>query len=118
MVDSGMITDRIFNNRLVFGVVVVIAIWLIGSLFYYKVEHFTILDSFYFAATTLTTVGFGDLHPVTPLGKIFTVAYVFTGLGVVLYVLSLVGRHYLDSEFEAQKKRFGKLKEIREGRKQ
>ncbi len=104
------ISSRIFENRLVFGIAVVVAIWLIGSLFYYRVEHFSLLDSFYFAATTLTTVGFGDLHPATPLGKMFTVAYVFTGLGVVLYVLTFTGRHYLEREFESRQKHFKKAK--------
>jgi hypothetical protein len=87
------------ENRLAFGFALVLAIWLIGGIFYYKMEHFSLVDSFYFAATTLTTVGFGDLHPKTTIGKVFTVWYVFVGLGLVLYVLTQVGRYYLDRTF-------------------
>ncbi len=101
-----MITEKIYKNQLAFGIAVVIVIWLIGAIFYYNVEHFSLLDSFYFAATTLTTVGFGDLHPATPMGKIFTVAYVFVGLGVVLYVLTLLGRYYLEREFDTRKRNY------------
>lgn len=101
-----MITEKIYKNQLVFGIAVVIVIWLVGAIFYYNVEHFSLLDSFYFAATTLTTVGFGDLHPTTPMGKIFTVAYVFVGLGVVLYVLTLLGRYYLEREFRTRKQNY------------
>jgi hypothetical protein len=37
----------------------------------------------YFSATTLTTVGFGDLAPETALGKLCTVIYIFVDLGVI-----------------------------------
>ena len=33
---------------------------------------------------TLTTVGYGDLHPVTAAGKVFTMLYVFVGVGVLV----------------------------------
>lgn len=101
-----MLSEKIYENRLIFGIAVVIVIWLIGAIFYYNVEHFSLLDSFYFAATTLTTVGFGDLHPATDAGKIFTVFYVFVGLGVVLYVLTLMGRYYVDREFRTRKRNY------------
>ena len=97
-------TKSILENRLAFGIALVLAIWLVGGIFYYKLEHFSLVDSFYFAATTLTTVGFGDLHPKTTIGKVFTVFYVFVGLGLVLYVLTQVGRYYLDRTFTRSKK--------------
>ena len=81
-----------------------VVIWLIGSAFYYRVENFSIVDSLYFAATTLTTVGFGDLHPHTVLGKAFTVVYVFIGLGVVLFVMTQIGRYYVETRFEQLKR--------------
>jgi len=100
-----MVLDRIYQSRIAFGIMSVLIIWGIGGLFYYQVEKFSLIDSFYFAATTLTTVGFGDLHPKTPTGKMFTIAYVFIGLGVVLYVITQVGRYYLESQFERVKRR-------------
>lgn len=50
-----------------------------GTIFYCEVEQWSLLDSFYFSAITLATVGYGDLAPTTAAGKLFTVFYVFAG---------------------------------------
>ncbi len=55
-----------------------------GTLFYWRVEGWSLLDSFYFSSITLTTVGYGDLAPETAAGKLFTVFYIFTGIGLIV----------------------------------
>ncbi len=64
-----------------------------GTVFYHNVEQWGWLDSLYFSVTTLATVGFGDLTPHTSLGKIFTIAYIFVGVGVLLGFLTEIGKH-------------------------
>ena len=61
----------------------VVLLLLGGTAFYTLVEDWNPLDALYFSVTTLTTVGFGDLAPQTALGKLFTVLYIFVGLGIV-----------------------------------
>lgn len=68
---------------------------LIGTMFYSQVEKFSALDAFYFSFTTLTTIGFGDLYPVTPMGKIFTILYTLIGLGLMGMFLTVFINHYL-----------------------
>ena len=46
-----------------------------GTVVYSIVEGWSPLDSLYFSVVTLATVGYGDLHPVTDLGKAFTIVY-------------------------------------------
>ena len=55
-----------------------------GTLFYWRVEGWSLPDSFYFSSITLTTVGYGDLAPETAAGKLFTVFYIFTGIGLIV----------------------------------
>ena len=46
-------------------------------------EDWSWVDSFYFSAVTLTTVGFGDLSPTTTVSKLFTVFYIFIGISLI-----------------------------------
>ncbi len=69
----------------------VLAILLLGTWFYAKYEHWRALDAFYFTITTLTTVGYGDFSPKTDAGKIFTIFYIFVGLGLISSFVILLG---------------------------
>ena len=74
-----------------FGLVLLLLI--LGTFFYNQVEGWSLFDSFYFSSTTLTTVGFGDLHPITILGKAFTIVYIFSGIGVILAFVNTLAHH-------------------------
>lgn len=69
------------------------AILAVGTAFYHFVEGWSWLDSFYFSAITLTTVGYGDFAPKTPAGKLFTVAFIFVGFGVLAAFITAVANH-------------------------
>ncbi|SFK15475.1 Ion channel [Brevibacillus centrosporus] len=72
--------DKEFQGLLVLTLTTLLS----GTIFYATVEGFRWVDAIYFSVTTLTTVGYGDLAPKTDLGKIFTILYLFTGLGIIL----------------------------------
>jgi voltage-gated potassium channel Kch len=57
-------------------------VWAAGSVFYHLVEGLSYVDSLYFTAVTLTTVGYGDFAPQTDAGKIFTSIYAFLGIAL------------------------------------
>jgi len=72
--------------------IAVIVLLVVGTAFYHQVEGFSWVDSFYFTSVTLTTVGFGDFVPSTIAGKIFTVAYLFVGIGIILGFINLLAK--------------------------
>lgn len=84
-----LIKDPEFKGLFGFTVLLLLA----GMLFYNQIEGWSLLDSLYFSATALTTVGLGDFHPVTALGKIFTIIYIFLGIGVILAFVNALAHH-------------------------
>jgi voltage-gated potassium channel len=51
-------------------------------------EHWSLLDSLYMTVTTMTTVGFGEVHPLDDAGKLFTIVFILCSVAVAAYVLS------------------------------
>lgn len=76
-----------------------------GTIFYRLVEGWGWLDSLYFCVVTLPTVGYGDLHPVTPLAKLFTIPYIILGVAMLGVFIQLAGRAALESLQETSEKR-------------
>lgn len=81
--------DPEFKALFVFVVIILLS----GTIFYYQIEKWSLLDSLYFSTTTLTTVGYGDFAPKTDLGKAFTIIYLFVGIGVILGFVNIVAHH-------------------------
>jgi voltage-gated potassium channel len=55
----------------------------IGTIVFNAIEDWGWINSFYFSAVSLTTVGYGDFSPSTSGGKLFTVLYLFIGIGII-----------------------------------
>lgn len=64
-----------------------------GTIFYHFVEGMGWIDALYFCVITLTTVGYGDLSPQTPIGKLFTVVYILVGLGLLAAFIGYVAQN-------------------------
>jgi voltage-gated potassium channel len=63
----------------------------VGTAAYNRIEGWSVVDSLYVSVITLTTVGYGDFTPETTLGKLFTVFYVISGVGVILAFINALG---------------------------
>src|SRR5262249_43212216 len=61
---------------------------LLGTLGFMAVEEWNFLDALYMTVITVTTVGYGEIHPLSQAGKIYVIILIFLGAGFVLYVLS------------------------------
>ena len=86
------VTSAIYERRseLLFSLFISISLLFISSTVLYIVEGGTqpeafgsILRSVWWAAAALTTVGYGDIYPITPIGKFFAILSAFFSIGIV-----------------------------------
>ena len=73
----------------------------LGTVVFHHIEGWSILDSLYVTAQTVTTVGFGDLTPRTIGGRAFATVFMLVGVGIVLYALTSAVQSIVQSEMVA-----------------
>jgi hypothetical protein len=60
----------------------------------------SIPDTFWWCAVTFTTVGYGDVNPITPLGKILGALTMFVGIFFLAMPLAIVGGSFQDAWYK------------------
>ena len=87
---------------------------LLGTVMFHVLEGWSILDSLYVTAQTVTTVGFGDLTPRTPYGRAFAVVFMMVSVGIVLYALTSTVQAIVHSELFATYGHSRKMRQMRD----
>ncbi|MEQ8272080.1 MAG: potassium channel protein [Deltaproteobacteria bacterium] len=83
--------------------VIWLALVLIGGTIGYRiVEGWPWLDCAWMVLTTMTTIGFGEVHPLSDLGRIYTMGLIISGVGLVTFTATQVTRWVIDGELAAQ----------------
>src|ERR1041384_2279011 len=54
------------------------------------IEGWNAEDAFYMTVTTVATVGYGEVHPLSAGGRVFTVVLIFCGVGTLFYTVTLL----------------------------
>ncbi len=73
-----------------FAVVLLVSITAGGTIGYMLIEGWNAWDAFYMTVITVTTVGYGEVHPLSRAGQVFTVLLVTGGVGAALYTFTLL----------------------------
>lgn len=60
---------------------------MVGVCGYVLIEGWSPLDAVWMVVITLTTVGFGEVHPLSPLGRVFTIGLILAGIGIGTYTM-------------------------------
>jgi hypothetical protein len=85
---SGLMKDTQYRA----GAIWLLLLLLIGTTFYHLEEGWSWLDALYFSVVTLSTVGYGDLGPTTPLSKIFTMVFILLGISIFVSFASMLAQ--------------------------
>jgi len=78
--DPSILPD-IYSNLKAFRLplVLIVLVMFVGSLGYIIIDHFSLLDAIYQTGITFTTVGFGEIAPISQAGRIFTITLIIAG---------------------------------------
>jgi voltage-gated potassium channel len=92
-----MVTDstvvRSLKIRLLLPLSLVVAVIAVGTLGYHRLWREvggTWMDALFMTVTTITTIGYGEVKPLTTAGRLFTIFLAITGIGSLFYTLGVV----------------------------
>jgi voltage-gated potassium channel len=72
------------------AVVLLVAVVAGGTAGYMLIEGWNVWDALYMTVTTVATVGYGEIHPLSPRGRLFTVVLILGGVGTAFYTVTLL----------------------------
>lgn len=108
-----VISDVIYGKRqqLISSVFIILVLMVASSLCMYSLENEAQPDVFsnafsgiWWAASTLLTVGYGDIYPITTMGKLFGIFITFLGVGMVAIPTGIISAGFVD-QYATIKKR-------------
>jgi len=91
------------RNQIISSVFIVLILMLASSLCMYSVEHDTQPDVFrnafsgvWWSMSTLLTVGYGDIYPVTTLGRVMAICIAYLGVGAVAIPTGIISAGFVE----------------------
>jgi voltage-gated potassium channel len=93
-------------RRFTWAIALLGGLFVVGTLGYMTIEGWNAFDSFYMTTITVGTVGFGEVHPLSQNGRMFTIFLIVAGVGALGFAFSQL----VEFVFE------GRIQEILEGR--
>lgn len=60
----------------------------IGTAGFMAIEHLSFIDALYFTIVTISTVGYGDIYPVSAAGKLLCIVLIIIGIGTFLSIVT------------------------------
>ncbi len=90
--------DGFNRGKIIIAVLMLLFIVLLGIAGYIGLEGFRFIDAFYMTIITLTTVGFGEVHPLHTEGKIFTAVLSVMSLAFFAYSISIITTYFVEGQ--------------------
>jgi voltage-gated potassium channel len=88
-----------FNLKLLAILLVLLVI--AGVAGFHFIEGWTFFDGFYMVLTTITSIGYGEIHPLSHTGRLFNSFVIITGVGLVLLLVGGASRTLLEFELQS-----------------
>lgn len=107
---------RGLRKRLIFALIFITCVVIAGSAGYMLIEGWGCLDSLYMTIITIASVGYKEIHDLSPNGRIFTIILIISGVGSVTYALTTIAKIVVEGEIQeifGRKRLEKKIKELK-----
>lgn len=104
-------TNDMNQRRIYFSLTGLVVIVLLGTLGYHLLEGWSFFDSLYMTIITLATIGYGEVHPLTLGGRMFTIVLIVLGVTAVGFVFTSLTQILVESQVSAM---FGRRRLFRD----
>ncbi len=88
-------------RRVIIGFLALMAIIIVGSIGYMVIEGWSVIDAVYMTITTITTVGYREVNPLSNGGRIFNIFVILGGMGGAFYALTGVIQYIVEGNLAA-----------------
>ena len=100
------------RKRILFSIAIVASVVVAGTVGYRLIEGWGWFDGLYMTVITLATIGYGETHPLTQEGRVFTLVLIFVGVVIFGFVISSITQVLIETELESVLGRRKLLKDI------
>ena len=92
----------------------IVSVLCLGSLGFVWLEDYTWIEAIYMTVITVSTVGFGEVRPLTEEGMMFTALLVVSSLGTFTFAVTAVSQFFLEGDYR-ERVRNKRIKRIMKG---
>jgi voltage-gated potassium channel len=87
------------TQRLLLIVVAIVTTLTIGTVGFTLIDHYPVFDAFYMTLTTMTTVGYMEIHPLSRAGRIFNIFLISFGVSTIFIAIGAMTQTIIELEF-------------------
>lgn len=102
--------DRRWARRTLFVVGIILITLCVGTIGFSRIEGWGLFDAFYMTLTTITTVGYQEVHPLDQAGRVFNSFIIFFGVSAMFFAVGAMTQTIIELELAG---RYGKRKKNR-----
>lgn len=86
------------RHRFIYPLIAVFATILFGTIGYHVLEGWPWFDGLYMTVITLATIGYGEIHPLTAAGRVFTIILIIVGVTVFGFLVSILTQAVVENQ--------------------
>jgi voltage-gated potassium channel len=90
--------DKTGKRKIITAIILLCIIIVMGVTGYMIIEGDDFLTALYMTIITISTVGFGEIHKLSPTGRVFTIILILSSFGTYAYAISIITKHIVEGQ--------------------